>query len=91
MAYLVKNLSAQQRLAIESLLGRNISEKESIAIRAYEPPPALSQEKKAEVIAGLEAHFAAADASHEPVSAEEAEAVFEEAMRSSRTEYRTHR
>jgi hypothetical protein len=36
-SYFAKDLSPEQRLAIESLLGRNMSDKEAIAIRAYEP------------------------------------------------------
>ena len=37
MAYLAKDLSPEQRLALESLLGRAISGKEAITIRACEP------------------------------------------------------
>jgi hypothetical protein len=89
MAYLAKDLSPEQRLAIESLLGRSMSEKEAIAIRAYEPA-ALSSERRAEIIAGLEAYFAALDAAREPASSEEADAIFEESMRQTRPNYRTH-
>jgi hypothetical protein len=91
MAYLAKNLSPEQRLAIESLLGRAISEREAITIRAYEPAPPVSDQRRQEIIEGLEANFAALDAKREPVSAKEAEAIFEEAMRSTRPNYRTHR
>jgi hypothetical protein len=66
-----------------------MSEKEAIAIRAYEPA-ALSSERRAEIIAGLEAYFAALDAAREPASSEEADAIFEEAMRQTRPNYRTH-
>ena len=91
MAYRVNELSVEQRLALESLLGRAISERESIAIRAYEPGLAVSDERRQEIIEGLEAHFAAVDANRRPTSPAEAEAIFEEAMRSVRPNYRTHR
>jgi hypothetical protein len=90
MVYFAKDLSPEQRLAIESLLGRRISEKEAIAIRAYEPA-ALSPERRAEVVAELEAYFAALDAVREPASPREADAIFEEAMRQTRPNYRSHR
>jgi hypothetical protein len=90
MAYLAKDLSPEQRLAIESLLGRSMSEKEAIAIRAYEPA-VLSPERRAEVVAELEAYFAALDAARETASPPEADAIFEEAMRQSRPNYRIHR
>lgn len=90
MAYFARDLSPEQRLAIESLLGRRISEKEAVTIRAYEPAT-LSPERRAEIIAGLEAHFAALDASREATSSDDADAIFEEAMRQTRPNYRTHR
>jgi hypothetical protein len=65
MAYLAKDLSPEQRLAIESLLGRSLSEKEAIAIRVYKPA-VLSSEGTAEIIAALEAYFGALDAAREP-------------------------
>jgi hypothetical protein len=60
MEYLAKDLSPEQRAAIESLLGRSMSEKEAITLRAYEPAP-LSAERRSEIVAGLEAYFAALD------------------------------
>jgi hypothetical protein len=83
MAFFAKDLSPEQRLAIESLLGRSVSEKEAIAICAYEPP-AISPARRAEVLAGLEAHLGALNAARQPTSPDEAEAVFEEAMRLTR-------
>jgi len=40
---------------------------------------------------GLEAHFAALDAGREATSSDDADAIFEEAMRQTRPNYRTHR
>ena len=52
---------------------------------------ALSLERRAEIIAGLEAHFAALDAARESTSSHDADAIFEEATRQTRPNYRTHR
>ena len=90
MAYLAKDLSPEQRLAIESLLGRSMSEKEAVAIRAYEPA-ALSPERRAEIITGLEAYFATLDAARAKTDPDEADAIFEEAMRQTRPNYQIHR
>ena len=43
-----KDLSPDQRAAIESLLGRRVLEEEAISIRAIEPP-VLSDERKHEL------------------------------------------
>ncbi len=43
-----KDLSPDQKAAIESLLGRRVLEDEAISIRAIEPP-ALSEEQNHEV------------------------------------------
>jgi len=69
---------------------RPISDRETIMIRPYEPL-LPSPERRSEVIAGLEAHFATLDATRQPTAIDEADAVFEEAMRQSRPNYRTHR
>ncbi len=90
MIHKAKDLSFEQRRAVESLLGRPVSESEAIAIRAYQPD-LVSDQRRREIIEVLEAHFAAIDARCQPVSAEEAEAIFEEAMRSSRQDYQTKR
>lgn len=90
MAYLVKDLSPEQRVVLESLLGRALSEHEAVAVRAYEPP-SLFPERRAEIIAALEAHFMAIEAAREPTAREDADLIFEEAMRQTRPDYRAHR
>lgn len=90
MAYLAKDLSPEQRAAIESLLGRTVSENEAITIRAYEPP-VLAPERRDELIGGLKAYFADLDASRQPTAPDEADEVFEDAMRQTRPNYRSHR
>ena len=44
--------------------------------------------KRAEILAGLEAYFARIDAKRPAMSDAEAEAVIDEALRSTRTDYR---
>jgi hypothetical protein len=90
MAYSAKDLSPEQRLAIESLLGRSVSEGEAVTIRAYKPV-ALSAECRDQIIAGLESYFAGLDLARVPMDQAEADAVFEEAMRQTRPNYQTHR
>jgi hypothetical protein len=82
-----KDLSPDQRAAIESLLGRRVLENEAISVRAIEPP-ALSDERRKEVLRGLEEYFAKVDAQRQPVSSEEADALIDEAIRSVRPNYR---
>ena len=48
-------LSCEQRIALESLLGRTISDRETVSVRAFEPAP-LPDAKRAEVLAGLDAN-----------------------------------
>jgi len=74
-------------MALESLLGRAISDRETISVRAFEPAP-LSDEQRQEVLAGLDAYFARIDGKRPPVSGVEAEAIITEALRSTRPHYR---
>ena len=84
-----KDLSPDQKAAIESLLGRRILEDEAISVRAIEPP-ALSDERKHELVEQLKKYFAEVDARRQPGSPEEAEEIINEAMRSVRPGYRSH-
>jgi hypothetical protein len=87
MIHKAKDLSADQKAAIESLLGRRILEDEAISIRAIEPP-ALSNERKQELIEQLKKYFAEVDARRKPGSQEEAEEIINDAMKSVRPGYR---
>ena len=84
-----KDLSADQKRAIESLLGRNVLEDEAISVRAIEPP-ALSDQRRQEVTAELRKYFAVVDAHRKPGSAAQAEEILTDAIRSSRPGYRPH-
>jgi hypothetical protein len=84
-----KDLSPDQKAAIESLLGRRVLEDEAISIRAIEPP-ALSEERKHELAEQLKKYFADVDVRRRPGSPEEADDIINEAMRSVRPGYRPH-
>jgi hypothetical protein len=82
-----KDLSADQKAVIESLLGRAVSEDEVVSVRAIQPE-ALSEERRETVLQGLERYFAQIDSQRQPVSAEDADAIIDEALRSTRPNYR---
>jgi hypothetical protein len=52
MIHNAKDLSVDQKAAIESLLGRHVLENEAISVRAIEPQ-AISDERRTEVLSGL--------------------------------------
>ena len=89
MIHNAKDLSPDQRAAIEGLLGRRIVDDEAISVCAIRPP-ALSNEQKQERVAQLKQYFTNVDARREPISPEEAEDIIDEAMRSVRPGYRPH-
>ena len=84
-----KDLSPDQKAVIESLLGRHLLESEHISVRAFEPP-ALSDERRRELVEQLKNYFAEVDARRKAGSPEEAEDIINEAMRSVRPGYRPH-
>jgi hypothetical protein len=89
MIHKAKDLSPDQKLLIENLLGRRVLEDEAISVRAFEPP-ALSDERRRQIADDLKRYFAEVDASRKPASADEADDVVTEAIRSSRPGYRPH-
>ncbi len=86
----VKELSPDQKLAIEALLGRPVSEHEMVSVRAFDLPP-LPNQRRQEVGEALRQIFAEVDANRQAVSEQEADDIVNEAMRSSRPHYRPHR
>ena len=78
-----RDLSPDQKAIIESLLGRRVLEDEAISVRVIEQP-SLSDERRLELVRGLEAYFAEVDAQRQPASPEEADAIINEALRSNR-------
>ncbi len=85
-----KDLSYDQKAAIESTLGRRIEEDEAVSIRAIEPP-ALSDERRRELTEQLKRYFAEVDARRAPGSPQDANDIIAEAIRSIRPGYRPHR
>lgn len=87
MLHKASELSYEQRMALESLPGRAISDRETVSVRAFESPP-LSDELRQEVLDGLDAYFARIDAKRPALSDQEAEAILNDALRSTRPHYR---
>jgi Asp-tRNA(Asn)/Glu-tRNA(Gln) amidotransferase A subunit family amidase len=85
-----KDLSADQKAAIETLLGRRVQEGESVSVRTFEPAN-VSHQRKLEIADELRKYFAEVDASRKPVAEDEAEDIITEAMRSVRPGNRPHR
>jgi hypothetical protein len=89
MIHKAKDLSPDQKVAIESLLGRQLLDEEAISVRLIEPP-ALSDQQKRELAEQLRKYFAEVDARRHPASEEGAEDILTEAIRSSRPGFRPH-
>ncbi|HYU47298.1 MAG TPA: hypothetical protein VEK84_14095 [Terriglobales bacterium] len=88
MLHKASELSSEQKVALESLLGRAISDQETISVRAFEATPPLPDAQQQEILAELDNYFARIDAKRPPLSQAEAEAIINEALRSTRPQYR---
>jgi hypothetical protein len=87
MIHKAKDLSPDEKLLIEHLLGRRVLEEEAISVRAFEPP-ALSEERRLELAGQLKQYFAEVDAGRKSASVVEADEIITEAIRSGRLGYR---
>ena len=85
-----KDLSPDQKAAVETLLGRRVQDGEAVSVRTFEPV-SISRQRKLEISDELRKYFAEVDARRKPVSEEEAEEVITEAMRSVRPGSRPYR
>ena len=88
MIHKAKDLSAEEKLAIEKLLGQSISEQEEISIRILPSGSHPSPERRRQIIDGLKAHFSQIDSQRKAISDEEADEILNEALRSTRPGYR---
>jgi hypothetical protein len=92
MVHQVKDLSPEQRVAVEHLLGRRVSEDESISIKAITSPAVipskLSHEERMAALRRLNEYFARVDVGRASMSEEEEDAIIDEALRSARPGYR---
>ena len=91
MIHHARDLTADQKRSIESLLGRPLSDNESVSIRALGAPPHVSAERRRAILASMEAHFAAIDSRRQNVTPAEADDIINEALRSTRPDYRAAR
>jgi hypothetical protein len=85
----VKDLSPDQKMAVESLLGRSVTEQETVSVQAFQPPT-MSDQGRHEIVGALRQYFAEVDAKRQPISDREAGDIINEAMRNSRPGYRSH-
>jgi hypothetical protein len=88
MIHNAKDLSPDQRVAIESLLGQSLSEQDDVSIRKLGSVRQLAPERRQEILDDLDRYFARIDAKRQPVSEEEADTIVNEALRSARPDYR---
>ncbi|HEV2988536.1 MAG TPA: hypothetical protein VG759_08845 [Candidatus Angelobacter sp.] len=92
MLHHVKDLSPEQRRAVENLLGHPVGEDESVSIKSIRPsaiiPPRLSPDERQQAIEEVRQYFAKVDAQRKPVSEAEEEEIINEALRSTRPGYR---
>jgi hypothetical protein len=88
MIHKAGDLSPDQRVAIESLIGQKLSEQDSISVRRLPPPGGPTPEKRREIGDGLSKYFAQVDAQRQPMSDEEAEETVNEALRLAKPAYR---
>ena len=86
-----KDLSPEERVALERLVGRAISDQEDISVRVLQASSEISSARRQEILAELNAFFARVDAQRKPVSAEQANEIIDEALRSARPGYRSLR
>ena len=86
MMHKAKNLSADQKQVLESLLGRQVLEQETISVRAFEPA-CVSDEQSQEIVNKLRKVFAEADANRGSATDNEVGSAVTEAMQSTRSGY----
>ena len=67
---------------------RAIAEQEEISIRTLPETLPVSPERRRAIVEELRKHFAAVDAQRQPVSPQEADEIINEALRSTRPNYR---
>jgi len=82
-----KDLSSDQKAAIEGLLGRRVLDEETISVRTIEPT-GISDQRKRELAEQLRKYFAEVDANRSNLPEADVESVLRESIRSSRPGYR---
>lgn len=89
MIHSVKDMSDDQRLAVESLLGRQLRDEEKVSIRPIpvtkDAPPSS---RRFEISEAMRDYFARIDEQRKDVPDEEIEAAIDEALRHARPSYK---
>jgi hypothetical protein len=62
-----KDLSPDQKVVLESLIGQALSEQDQVSVRRLRPAPQISDTRRQEILGNLEAHFARVDAQRQPL------------------------
>jgi len=90
MRFITSHFTQQILLnAVGQILAPACVADEAISVRAIEPP-ALSEHRRQEQFEQLRKYFAELDSRRKPGSAEEADEILTEAIRSTRPSYRPH-
>jgi hypothetical protein len=88
MLHQVKDLSIEERRAVERLLGRSVTEDETVSIKTVSPLAVvnskLSLDQRQAALQRLDQYFAKVDTARQTVSPEEEEAILAEALHSAR-------
>jgi hypothetical protein len=89
MICIARELSPDQKAAIEMLLGRRVQDGEAVSVRTFRPA-ALPHQRKMEIAGELRKYFAEVDVARQNISEPEAEAIITQAIRSARPGYHPH-
>jgi hypothetical protein len=89
MIHKARDLSPEEKNALERLVGRVISNEEEISIRVLQHPVTISAQRRCEIVDALKRYFVTVDAQRKPVSREDADRMIDEALRSTRPHYRS--
>lgn len=90
MIHAVKDMTSEQRQAVESLLGRAVADNEAVSLKPVWTPaagiPPSTPEQRREAAEWLEQHFSTIIARQRPYSKDEIEEALAEALQAARSE-----
>ncbi len=72
-----KDLSPEERVALERLAGRAISDQEDVSVRGLQTSSGISPTRRREILEQLNAYFAQIDVQRKPVSADQANEIID--------------
>jgi hypothetical protein len=88
MIHKARDLSPEQRIAIESLIGQSLSEQDDVSVRKLSSIGQLEPEKRQQILDGLDKYFARIDARRQSAAEVPGDEIIDEALRSTRPGYR---